>query len=100
MIRQIVFVMHAARHPGRLAEFLASLYLVRSSAMIFAGGVRSLYGNSRRVMDQFQSIRTAYEENGVFNVVVDGSVSFPIDPVADGVSVEFWCVMVPFTVWY
>ena len=85
---QIAFAFHAAQSPGRLAQSVASLHLVRSTTATFSTSLRILYGNSLQITKQFESIKSAYTDQKASNVVIDGTVALPTHQVRSGVALE------------
>ena len=76
-----------------MAESLASLHLVQSTASGFAMTLRSLIASSHSIDGQLSAVRKAYTAGNIPNTVPDGTVSFPSDPekIKAGIELEFRC---------
>ena len=79
------------RSPGNLAEFLATLHVVESAGKGFSQTLYSLIFRSGQLGNKLSQLRDSYKDDGVANVVRDGTGSLPSGSEREipGVSIEF-----------
>ena len=96
MAVEIAFSIYAAQNRGHFSEFVSSFHLVQSTATSVSQNLGGLVGNTQRLGEVLEGLRSMYTENEIQNIVRDGSVSFPADPedISTGISLEFRYVLV------
>ena len=96
MAMEIAFSIYAAQNRGHFSEFVSSFHLVQSTATSVSQNLGGLVGNTQRLGEVLEGIRSMYTENEIQNIVRDGSVSFPEDPedISAGISLEFRYVLI------
>ena len=90
-IIQVALVFQVLQNPGRLAEYIASIHLVQTTASSFSMAVNRVYGSAIGLKQQLEDLRKAYTAGDIPNVVRDGTVSFPSRPrtAVSGIALEF-----------
>ncbi|KAH9942416.1 P-loop containing nucleoside triphosphate hydrolase protein [Epithele typhae] len=89
---QIAFTLHAARDPRHMAEALASLHLVQTSAQALSSSIGRAFHAANTIGGSLSALRDAYEGGDIENIVPDGTVAFSPSsdlPTSSGVHIEF-----------
>ncbi|KAH9941850.1 HlyB/MsbA family ABC transporter [Epithele typhae] len=84
---QLAFAIRAMQNPSRMAELLATLHLIQSSAAGLAMSVQSLVGKTMSLGDEVYGLKKTYEP-GIKNLVVDGKEPFVVDPHQGNMGIE------------
>ena len=76
---------------GNLAEFMATLHVVDSAGKSFSQTLHGFIWRGGQLGQKLSQLRDSYKEDGVSNIVHDGTICLPsgLERSIPGVSIEF-----------